>query len=184
MQTQRFLMAIPYAIILAVAAWFYHLAGEIQYTARGDNLGPDFWPRVALAAIMIVCLAQGARVILFPPAVGGQDNGGMDEGDEQGAPRSVLLLAAGLVLTIAYGALVTTLGFLVTTVAFTALFIYAGQYRSHVTVWLSAIVGTIVLILLFQKLVYVSLPRGAPPFDRLTDMLLSLFERFLTAFMA
>ncbi|NJM34273.1 MAG: tripartite tricarboxylate transporter TctB family protein [Rhodomicrobium sp.] len=174
MHPQRFLMALPYAIILAIAAWFYHLAGHIQYTARGDNLGPDFWPKVALAAMMIICLVQGARLVLFPAASTSSEAGDGGEGDEPPAQRSLTLLAAGLALTIAYGALVVTLGFLLTTIIFTVLFIYAGQYRSHAAIWISAFVGTIVLMLLFQKLVYVSLPRGVPPFDRLTDMLLSL----------
>ena len=62
MRIQRVWLALPYVILFAVVAWFYQLAGQIAFTQRGENLGPDFWPRMALAAMMIICVDPGARV--------------------------------------------------------------------------------------------------------------------------
>jgi putative tricarboxylic transport membrane protein len=174
MLSQRVWMALPYALLLALAAWFYRLAGAIQYAHQGSNLGPDFWPRMALAAMMAICAVQAARILLLgrlddPPPIGAE----LDDEDE--ASRSNLLLAAGVALTVAYGASVTILGFLLATVLFMALFMYAGRYRAHLTIWLSSLLGSVLLVVLFQKVVYVSLPRGVPPFDRVTDFLLGLF---------
>jgi putative tricarboxylic transport membrane protein len=174
MLSQRIWMALPYALLLALAAWFYRLAGAIQYAHQGSNLGPDFWPRMALAAMMAICAVQAARILLLgrlndAPLI----NAELDQDDE--APRSNLLLAAGIALTLAYGAALAILGFLIATVLFMALFMYAGRYRAHRTIWLSSLIGTMLLVLVFQKVVYVSLPRGVPPFDRVADLLLGLF---------
>jgi hypothetical protein len=167
-------MALPYAVLLAVAAWFYNLAVGIQYDHRPDTLGPDFWPRVVLAAMMVICTAQVARLLLFGHA---SDRGLIAEMDdeEDAEPRSNRLLALGMVLTIAYGASLQIVGFLLATFLFLVLFMYTGRYRGHPAIWLSSAAGIVVLTLMFQKVVYVSLPRGIPPFDRLTDLLLSLF---------
>lgn len=173
MDAQRVWMALPYVILLAVAAWFYRLAGEIVFTHRGSTLGPDFWPRIALAGIMIICVIQAARILFFGRV--DEKAGVIDLDDPDEEPRSNLLLAAGVVLTVAYGVALVTLGFLISTFFFMLLFTYLGRYRSHLAIWLSSAIGTVVLVLLFQKVVYVSLPRGVAPFDRVTDLLLGLF---------
>ena len=173
MHLHRVWMALPYALLLALAAWFYRLAGEIQYAHQGGNLGPDFWPRMVLAAMMVICAVQGGRLLLFGQVRDGPLIGTELEEDE--APRSNLLLGAGVVLTIAYGASLTILGFLIATVLFMALFMYVGRYRGHLAIWASSLIGTVLLVLVFQKIVYVSLPRGVPPFDHVADVLLGLF---------
>jgi putative tricarboxylic transport membrane protein len=174
MRAQRVWMALPYAVLFAVVAWFYRLAEQIAFTQRGENLGPDFWPRMALAAMMIICAIQGARLLIFGRT--DRDDGGIDWGeDENAAPRSNVLLVAGLALTVAYGAAMPILGFLISTFLFLILFMYAGRYRSHLTILLTSLIGSLMTIILFQKVVYVSLPRGVPPFDRLADLILKLF---------
>jgi putative tricarboxylic transport membrane protein len=164
-------MALPYGILLAVSAWFYRLAGAIAYTHRGDNLGPDFWPRIALAAMMIICVIQGGRLLLFGRASDRSSVIDLGDDDEEG-PRSNLLLAAGLALIIAYCLAMPIIGFLISTFLFLALFMYAGRYRAPVPILLSSLGGALVTLLLFQKVVYVSLPRGVPPFDGLADLIL------------
>jgi putative tricarboxylic transport membrane protein len=163
-------MALPYAVMLCVAAWFYRMAGAIAYTHRGDNLGPDFWPRIALGAMMIICVFQGGRLLIFGRA--SEKSSVIDLGDEDEAPRSGLLLAAGLALTTAYCLTMPILGFLISTFLFLALFMYAGRYREPLPILLSSLGGALGTLVLFQKVVYVSLPRGIPPFDGLADLIL------------
>jgi putative tricarboxylic transport membrane protein len=52
---------------------------------------------------------------------------------------------------------------------------YLGGYRAHLVIWLSSIIGTVLISLVFLKVVYVSLPRGLPPFSDLSDFLIRLF---------
>ena len=174
MSSHRVWPALPYAVLLALAAWFYNMAGSIAFDHQGDNLGPDFWPRLLLALIMAIAAVQGSRILLFGrPAEAPALIGAGEEEDE--APRSNMLLSIGVGLTIAYGAAVTILGFLITTFLFLVAFMYAGRYRAHLAVWLSSAVGAVLLTLLFQKVVYVSLPRGIAPFSQVADALLALF---------
>jgi hypothetical protein len=175
MPTNRIWMILPYAALFVLAAWFYYLASHIDFTQRGDNPGPDFWPKLALAAIMIVCVIQGVRLAISNSAPYRAADDASAAADEHSAPRSMKLLAAGLILTFAYGALIGVLGFLIATILFMSFFMYAGKYWSHLTIWLSSIIGAVTMTILFQKIVYVSLPRGVYPFDQLSDLLLSLF---------
>jgi hypothetical protein len=160
-------------VLLALAAWFYRLTGDIAFDHRGDTIGPDFWPHAVLIAMMAICAVQGARLLLVGPA---DDQGeAASEEDDADAPRSNMLLGLGILLILGYGASITTLGFLIATFAFMVLFMYVGTYRAHLTIWLSSLIGAVLLTLLFQKAVYVSLPRGIPPFDQVADRLLALF---------
>lgn len=175
MRANRILAILPYAALFTIAALFYYFASQIDFTQRGDNPGPDFWPKLALAGIMIVCIVQGLRLALSGYASPRSlNNTGTGEGEDD-APRSAKLLAAGLLLTAAYGFLINIFGFLIATAMYMILFIYIGKYRSHKVVWLSSIIGAVTMTVLFQKAVYVSLPRGVFPFNKVSDILLSLF---------
>jgi putative tricarboxylic transport membrane protein len=176
MRAGRLWTALPYAVIFVIAAWFYRLAGEIEYTRRGDFPGPDFWPRMALGAMMIICAVQFARLMIFGRSEA-EDAGVIDMSgaDEDEAPRSSVLLLSGIALTIAYGAAMPILGFLISTFLFLALFMVVGRYRAPIPVLVTSLTGALVTLILFQKVVYVSLPRGVPPFDGVADMILRLF---------
>jgi putative tricarboxylic transport membrane protein len=174
-RSQKLLMALPYAVLFAVVAWFYWMAAHIEFTQRGNNVGPDFWPRMALAAMMIICFVQVVRLTIF--GAGDHDTGVIDTSDDEDddAPRSTPLLLAGLVLTVAYGLAMPILGFLISTFLFMVLFMYVGQYREHLTVFVTSLVGAVMTTIIFQKVVYVSLPRGIPPFDQVADLIFKLF---------
>ena len=172
---QRLWMAAPYTVLFVLAGWLYLIAGSIEFSRQGDNLGPDFWPRAVLMAMMAICAVQAARIFFFAdtdePAAA--DEAAYDEDED--APRSHALLVSGLALTVAYGVLLPLLGFLTATALYLALFMYVGRYRAHPAIWISSVTGAVLLTLVFQKVVYVSLPRGVFPFDLVTDALLRLF---------
>jgi putative tricarboxylic transport membrane protein len=173
---QRLWMAAPYTILILFAGWLYLIAGSIEFSPQGDNLGPDFWPRAVLMAMMAICAAQVARILFFADtdAEGASDDPAFAEEAEE-PPRSYSLLVSGFALTVAYGALLTLLGFLTATALYLAVFMYVGRYRAHLAIWISSVAGAVLLTLIFQKIVYVSLPRGAFPFDHVTDAVLRLF---------
>ncbi len=163
--------ALPYALLLGAAAWLFVLAGQTGATARPGQLGPDAWPRAALTLMAAVCLVQIAKAAAGRP--GREVKGLGDSLDETGdeAPRRPVLLVSGIALTVAYGALVTTLGFPLATAGFLVAFMYLGGSRSHLTIWLSSLMGVGLISFLLLRVVYVSLPRGLPPLDRLTDLI-------------
>jgi hypothetical protein len=163
---------LPYVVGLAVAALLFHYARQIEFDPRPGALGPDFWPKTVIALMAVVCLFEIGRILL---GLKGETQGveevlETEEGEkEEEAPKYPGLLAGGIVLVIVYALVVTTLGFLLSTFLFLAAFMYLGRYRNHVAVWATSGVITLMAALLFMRFAYVSLPRGEPPFDLVTD---------------
>lgn len=169
--------AFPYFIGLVVAALLYHYAQQIEYTPRPGMLGPDFWPKIAIGLMAIMCVFEIVRIFagLRTEAHGVSEAFEQDEGadDNVDAPpqKYPWLLAAGIVLVIVYALVVDTLGFLLSTFLFLSAFMYLGRYRNHVAIWATSTVITLLAALIFMRFAYVSLPRGTPPFDAVTDFI-------------
>ncbi|RTL48965.1 MAG: tripartite tricarboxylate transporter TctB family protein [Bradyrhizobiaceae bacterium] len=165
---------IPYVAGLIVSGILYHYAQQIEYTPRQGDLGPDFWPKVTIAVMALICLIEIVRRLLGM----NQETHGIaetfekeDDEEEAESPRHPRLLIGGIILVLAYASVVTTLGFLLSTFIFLIVFMYLGRYRNHLAIWLT---GTGIMLgaaLLFMRVAYVSLPRGAPPFDAFTDFI-------------
>lgn len=165
---------IPYVAGLIVSGILYHYAQQIEYTPRQGDLGPDFWPKATIAVMALICLIEIGRRLLGM----NQETHGIaetfekeDEDAEVEAPKYPHLLIGGIVLVLVYAAVVTTVGFLLSTFIFLIAFMYLGSYRNHLAIWLTGTGITVGAALLFMRVAYVSLPRGAPPFDAFTDFI-------------
>lgn len=171
----RIAPAIPYILLLAVAIWLWGVAGQIEYPARPGALGPDFWPRVAIGLMGGLCLLRIASVLATGGAatrgIGAAIAGGAEEEEEETGPRRPILLALGIALTLVYGLVLNTAGFPLATTVFLVAFMYLGGSRNHLAIWVSSLVGVALVTVLLTKVVYVSLPRGAPPFDAVIDLI-------------
>ena len=161
---------IPYAVVLAISAYFYVLAGRFVFTVRTGNLGPDFWPKLLLGLTMLVCLYEIAKVALFHRVKVLEDNGGEEQTE---APKRYNgLLIIGALLTVAYVYFVSIAGFILCTFCYLALFMIIGRYRKVWVIAANSIVGTVLLVYIFMKVVYVSLPLGVEPFSAVSLLLL------------
>jgi hypothetical protein len=168
--------ALPYFVGLAVAATLFHYAGQIQYTPRPGLLGPDFWPKAVIGLMAAACLFEIARIFA---GLKSEAHGVAESIEEEDAvdgaaqpPKTYpLLLIGGVVLVTVYALVVDTLGFLLSTFLFLAAFMYLGRYRRHVMVWSISAAITVLAALIFMRFAYVSLPRGTPPFDAVTDFI-------------
>jgi hypothetical protein len=76
-----------------------------------------------------------------------------------------VLLLIGIALTIAYVALLGTLGFFIDTALYIALLIRTGRYRRWPVIVTVAVVGALAFMAVFMRVVYLSLPIGSPPFS-------------------
>jgi putative tricarboxylic transport membrane protein len=170
-------------ILVVVAIYFFNLATKFEYSQRGEQLGPGFWPKLLLGIIIILTLAD----IVLALCKGGkpatevsssaENNEVLEAGeglqDEEQKRYPKLLIIGGL-MTVAYVYLVGTVGFALCTFFYLVGFMYAGRFRHHVMIWVSSLAGTAFFLFLFIKVVYVSLPTGIPPFEGLTLMIYSL----------
>ena len=100
--------------------------------------------------------------------LGPEELGGLLAAEADEVPREQLL-AGGIVLVVVYAFVVDFLGFLLSTFLFLAAFMYLGRYRKHKAVWAVSGGVTLAAALIFMRFAYVSLPRGVPPFDAVTD---------------
>jgi putative tricarboxylic transport membrane protein len=177
MSPSRLKGVLPYVMLLGVAAGLYWLTGSITYTARPGQLGPDFWPKVAIGLIAAVSIFEILRRLFAeaPGARGVADE--LDRGAEaERAPRNPVLLLFGIALTLAYAVLVSKLGFMLASFGFLVLFMYLGGIRHHLVVWLASGLAIVAFAFVFLKVVYVSLPRGEPPFDQVTQTVMDLLR--------
>jgi putative tricarboxylic transport membrane protein len=175
--------AAPYALVGGVAAYLYYVASQIQYHARADTLGPDFWPKLILLLIIAACAYEIVKVLVAGRAtqVEGVLGGIIEEVVPEGAPpvevrvkRRPLLLVAGIALTAAYVAFVQSLGFFTATVVYLASFIALAGYRRWWVVFAVSVVGTLLVLFFFMRVVYVSLPLGQGVFQQLTLWLMQM----------
>ncbi len=83
-------------------------------------------------------------------------------------------LVAGIAVVAGFVIIVPWLGFFVTTIAFLATFIWLGGYRRVLPTVLLSVGGSLVLVVMFMRVAYISLPLGIGPFQTLSLALLSL----------
>jgi len=169
-------------VLLIVAIYLYNMTVHFEFVLKPGRLGPDVWPKailgllILLAVLDIVCglVAEcklDAKSSLLAGVGPPKDEDAAGAEPEEEKIKYPKLLAAGMVLTVAYVALADAMGFVLTSFAYLVIFMYLGRFRNHAIIWLGSAVGTLTLLLVFVKFVYVSLPIGAPPFDQLTFFL-------------
>jgi hypothetical protein len=182
MTRSRLARALPYACLAAAGAYLYFVAAGIEFQRRAGTLGPDVWPKALLALLLVTCVWQiaGALFRRGPEPVEGQEPPlvGLPatavETPAPPAPSHPRLVAAGIAMTALYVGLIETVGFSLSTVVYLAAFVIAGGYRRWGVVAAVSVGGTLLLLLLFMKVVYVSLPPGTGPFAQLTYLLMQL----------
>jgi putative tricarboxylic transport membrane protein len=175
---------LPYALVGAAAGYLYYVAANIQYHARAGTLGPDFWPKAILILTLVVCACEIARIVFVGDAAqraGGVLEDLVEKGTDAAAGTAETpveshpaLLLAGMGATLAYVAAAQRLGFFLATIAYLVVFMWLGGYRRWGVIATVSVAGTLVLLFIFMKLVYVSLPIGVAPFSEVTLLLMKL----------
>ena len=175
MAVEKLKRIVPYVIILFVSLYFYYLAGHFRFSAKPGNLGPDFWPKLLLALTMVACVYEIIKAVLFlkvvSPKKAEQEQAAKAESKKKTYPW---LLVIGIAMTVAYAYFVTKLGFILCTFLYFALFMIVGRYRKIWAILANSVIGTVVLVVIFMRIVYVSLPLGQEPFSGVTFFVLKM----------
>lgn len=174
----------PYLVVLLVTLFLFYQTTHLGFEAPGGRIGPDVWPNIVLILAILVCAYEIARRLLardVGPGVAGGPGDELDEmsgeGPEPGVepgPTYPWLVAAGVAMSIAYVALLGILGFFLCTTLYLAGFIILGGYRRIVVTALTSVLGSLVFLFMFMKIVYISLPLGIEPFAQLSYLLMRL----------
>jgi len=169
----------PYFVVLLIAGFLYYRATQIDFTAPGDRIGPDVWPKAILLLAIATCAYEIAKNLFFAGKheLGGilesivEDNLAAQAPAEQ-APSHPWRLAIGAGLTVAYALAVDKLGFFLCTALFLCGFIRVGGYRRAGITLLLGFAGSLAFMYMFMKVVYVSLPLGTGIFEQLSILLM------------
>lgn len=174
MALEKIKKIVPYVLILLVCLYFYHLAGQFRFSAKAGHLGPDFWPKLLLGLTMAACLYEIIKTAFFLKAAPQKETEGEQPAKAAAKRTYPVLLVIGAVMTVAYAYFVTILGFIICTFLYFALFMIVGRYRKPWAILANSVIGTLALVVIFMKIVYVSLPPGQEPFSAVTFFILSL----------
>jgi hypothetical protein len=167
----------PFVLLLAAVA-LYVIAGTIQAPGlQTGHLGPWFWPRAMLLGLMLAC---GGKII-----------GGIRHANGTGPPHTTPTtttrpeplqhsrVASWAVLSVlGYVLLSDLIGFALATFLFLVAFIYLGGWRRKLQLLLLGAAGTVSVLYLFIKVVYLPLPKGRGILEDLTIALYRLLRIF------
>ena len=178
---ERLRLVLPYAVMLLVAGWLYYAATLIDAPGGSNStrIGPDFWPKIIIGAMAALCIYEIGKRLIVGVA---RDARGLTEGlnrppdvnAEQTVPEAPVdnrKLAAGLALIAGFVFSVVYLGFFVATALFLGLFSWVGGYRRALPVTIISVLGAFILLVIFMRVAYVSLPLGVGPFHSLSVLL-------------
>ncbi len=161
------------AIVLLVALYYYFLSTQIRFAPRPGRLGPTFWPQVIL---MLLIITAAVDCYVETRKARGRALSSPANAPEAATPRVWWLMALGLAVILAYVNLATVMGFPLANFVFMVAFMLLGGFTRPIAALAISAVGTLTLLLVFVRIVYVSLPLGLPPFEGITLLLYSMLR--------
>lgn len=183
----RLRSVIPHLAMLLISVLLYWAMLQIDTRGAegGRRIGPDFWPRAIIVIMGLLCVYEIVKRLVIGTAFTAR--GLTDELDRNPAestaepapepapePEYLGRLLGGIVLIAGFALGVDLLGFFFATALFLFLFMLVGGFRRPLLAALIATAGSFVMIVLFMRLAYISLPLGAGPFRELSIALLRL----------
>jgi putative tricarboxylic transport membrane protein len=148
--------------ILLVAAYFYVLAGGIDVNPMPGQLGPAFWPRSLLILLMVSCGVKVLEIYFSRSQGEGPGKGGLL------AKTDTLKLSLMIIAVLGVVFLMEVIGFVLANFLFLLLFMVIAGFRRPGRLLLISGGGTIALLYIFVKIVYLPLPKGQFFFDDIT----------------
>ncbi|HSR09983.1 MAG TPA: tripartite tricarboxylate transporter TctB family protein [Thermodesulfobacteriota bacterium] len=155
-----FKMLIGPVLIAVVAVIFYVLAGRIDEPPGPEHLGAAFWPKMMLIFLLVSCGIKGAEIL--------RARGKAGEEEEILPPVNAPKLAVMIAMVVAAVFFMEILGFPLTNFLFLLLFMRIAGLKKKSSLIMVSVLGTVFLIYLFVKVVYLPLPKGQWFFDDFT----------------
>ncbi len=143
-------------LIFVVSLFLYWVTGSFQTGTllQGGQMGPAFWPRLILGALILLSGIVSAGMIrkISKEKAWGESLVTMDRGKVR--------FFAAIGLGVAYLVLLPVLGFIAITPVFMIAFMILLGEKSKGWILGVSIAMTAIIVVLFTKAMYVPLPRG------------------------
>jgi putative tricarboxylic transport membrane protein len=189
--TKKFIRSLSgISIVFILACYLYVVAGSIDQNPIPDQLGPAFWPRSILVLLMLSCVFKGFEDyregmkkqerdyhVGYRHAAKEGESSAVAEAAEAAAQAEatgsfatvdIKNLVLMMIACIGYAFLMDMTGFAIANVIFLFAFCYLVGDRKVLRLTLVSVLGTIGLLYLFAKFVYVPLPKGHFFFEDIT----------------
>ncbi|MBI3451689.1 MAG: tripartite tricarboxylate transporter TctB family protein [Rhodospirillales bacterium] len=186
----RLTRSLPYFIALSGGLWLWHAADGFALASPG-RVGPEAWPRVILALLIVSAVVgaiqalvrnvdEGNASALIKSATKAVGREGEIEADlqiEAGDPstRQPLWAGAAIILLFGFVAVIPYIGFTLATFLLMFGIIMCAGYRRPGIAAVTAAIGTLAFFVIFQRIAYISLPLGAGPFQEFSTSLMAAF---------
>ncbi len=166
--------ALPYAVVLAAGAFLYYAAGNFEFEQASGRIGPGAWPKLILVLLLASAL-WGAVSSVMKAGTAAAAAAETDEIETLLRPPEVYpgLVWAAVGATMIYLVIMPALGFFLATILYCFVLIYLGHYRRFLPVTLLSVAIALAFMFMFMRVVYVALPVGVAPFDRLSYALMA-----------
>jgi len=173
--SKRYREIFPYLIVLGIAVWLYYVADHIVYAAIPDQMGPDRWPKMITAALAIVSGFEILRRFLTSaPAELAPKIEEADDGLIHPKQIHIGMVLGAIAATIGYLLALERFGFAFSTVVYASCLMWLGGFRRLLVVVPCACALTVLFTFIFMRLIFVALPLGQGPFEKLSLALMSL----------
>jgi putative tricarboxylic transport membrane protein len=173
---------VPYGLVLAFSLFLFWAATRIDVDT-GGRISPSVWPKAIIVFMGLLCAYEIGKRLLAPASQEAkglvselQEAPDAARADAPAAPEPEhpRKLYAGIALVAAYSLAVPWLGFFLTTALFLGLFPWLGGYRNAALTAVLGTLGSLVLVVIFMRIAYISLPLGEGPFRTVSLALLKL----------
>jgi len=180
---RRLRHCLPHFVMLMVSLALFAVALRIDAgPSASGRIGPDFWPKAIIVFMGLLCVYEIAKRALFgsdfsAPGLVTTDRPAdptAPPADAEPAPEYPGKLLVGAALIVGYVAAITWLGFFICTVLFLFGFAWIGGFRRLGWNLAIALGGALLMVVLFMRVAYISLPLGEGPFRALSIGLMRL----------
>lgn len=165
---------LPHGVMLVASIVLYRLAAGID-ADTGGRISPAVWPKAIIVVMGLLCAYEIVKRLVARTqftAKGVVSTDPLGVAHEVPTPLNLPMLFGGIALIAAYVIAVPYTGFFLTTAIFLGLFPWVGGMRRPVLSASIGIAGSLVLVVVFMRIAYISLPLGAGPFRELSIALM------------
>jgi putative tricarboxylic transport membrane protein len=179
MALARIKQVAPYIMLIFGGAVLYRTADQIYYTPMPGQIGPDLWPKILLVLMVLVCAVEIGRIWFLPgrakiPETNVDESHDAEEAADEEQEDNPLRVMGVIAATIVYLLCLETGGFFLCTLVYTTCLMWLGGVRRAFPLILLPLVITFSFTFMFMKIIFVSLPIGAPPFSDVTGVVMTL----------
>lgn len=165
---------LPHSVMLVASIVLYRLAAGIDVDT-GGRISPAVWPKAIIVVMGLLCAYEIVKRLVARSrftATGMVSVDPLGIAGEKPAPRDLPMLFGGIALIAAYVIAVPWTGFFLTTALFLGIFPWVGGLRRPAASAAIGLVGSLVLVVVFMRIAYISLPLGVGPFRELSIALM------------